>query len=116
VLMTEYAPRERRGFFAALPFLGIQLGTVFASLVYLSFCWGSRTSPRPGFGVSRFSSVTSLLLLRFTCVRTLWNLPRSPSWKPVTRRLRILEMQGSGHGSPLQLTWRCLLWESAKKG
>ena len=27
VLMTEYAPRERRGFFAALPFMGIQLGT-----------------------------------------------------------------------------------------
>jgi MHS family metabolite:H+ symporter-like MFS transporter len=34
VLMTEYAPRERRGFFAAIPFLGIQLGTVAASLIY----------------------------------------------------------------------------------
>jgi MHS family metabolite:H+ symporter-like MFS transporter len=34
VLMTEYAPRERRGFFASLPFLGIQLGTVAAALVY----------------------------------------------------------------------------------
>jgi MFS family permease len=34
VLMTEYAPRKRRGFFAALPFMGIQLGTVAASLIY----------------------------------------------------------------------------------
>lgn len=34
VLMTEYAPRERRGFFAALPFMGIQLGAVAAALVY----------------------------------------------------------------------------------
>jgi MHS family metabolite:H+ symporter-like MFS transporter len=34
VLMTEYAPRARRGFFAAIPFLGIQLGTVAASLIY----------------------------------------------------------------------------------
>jgi MHS family metabolite:H+ symporter-like MFS transporter len=34
VLMTEYAPREKRGFFAALPFLGIQLGTILAALVY----------------------------------------------------------------------------------
>jgi MHS family metabolite:H+ symporter-like MFS transporter len=34
VLMTEYAPRERRGFFASLPFLGIQLGTITAALVY----------------------------------------------------------------------------------
>ena len=34
VLMTEYAPRARRGFFAALPFMGIQLGTVAAALIY----------------------------------------------------------------------------------
>ncbi|HME23584.1 MAG TPA: MFS transporter [Acetobacteraceae bacterium] len=34
VLMTEYAPRDRRGYFAALPFMGIQLGTVFAALIY----------------------------------------------------------------------------------
>jgi MHS family metabolite:H+ symporter-like MFS transporter len=34
VLMTEYAPRARRGYFAALPFMGIQLGTVFAALIY----------------------------------------------------------------------------------
>src|SRR4051812_12315340 len=34
VLMTEYAPRDRRGFFASLPFMGIQLGTVAAAVVY----------------------------------------------------------------------------------
>jgi MHS family metabolite:H+ symporter-like MFS transporter len=34
VLMTEYAPRHRRGWFAALPFMGIQAGIVFAALVY----------------------------------------------------------------------------------
>jgi MHS family metabolite:H+ symporter-like MFS transporter len=34
VLMAEYAPRERRGYFAALPFMGIQLGTVAAALIY----------------------------------------------------------------------------------
>lgn len=34
VLMTEYAPRKRRGFFASLPFLGIQLGTILAALVF----------------------------------------------------------------------------------
>jgi MFS family permease len=34
VLMMEYAPREKRGFFAALPFLGIQMGTILAALVY----------------------------------------------------------------------------------
>jgi MHS family metabolite:H+ symporter-like MFS transporter len=40
VLMTEYAPSERRGFFAALPFLGIQLGTVLAALVYFVLLLG----------------------------------------------------------------------------
>ncbi|MBN3792066.1 MFS transporter [Burkholderia sp. Ac-20353] len=34
VLMTEYAPAGRRGWYASLPFLGIQLGTVLAAAVY----------------------------------------------------------------------------------
>lgn len=34
VLMTEYAPTERRGFLASLPFTGIMLGTIAAALVY----------------------------------------------------------------------------------
>ncbi len=34
VLMAEYAPVERRGYFSALPFIGIQAGTLLASLVF----------------------------------------------------------------------------------
>jgi MHS family metabolite:H+ symporter-like MFS transporter len=34
VLMAEYSPVKRRGFFAALPFIGIQAGTLLASLVF----------------------------------------------------------------------------------
>lgn len=34
VLMTEYAPPGRRGLFAALPYLGIILGTILAAVVY----------------------------------------------------------------------------------
>lgn len=37
VLMTEYAPRHRRGWYASLPFMGIQLGTALAALVYMLF-------------------------------------------------------------------------------
>jgi MFS transporter, MHS family, metabolite:H+ symporter len=37
VLMTEYAPRQRRGWYASLPFMGIQLGTALAALVYMLF-------------------------------------------------------------------------------
>ncbi|MEL4357670.1 MULTISPECIES: MFS transporter [unclassified Luteococcus] len=34
VLMAEYGPRKRRGFFSALPFIGIQAGTLLASGVF----------------------------------------------------------------------------------
>ncbi|MBS1088104.1 MFS transporter [Gluconobacter wancherniae] len=40
VMMTESAPRERRGYFAALPFLGIQMGTVAAGLIYFGMLTG----------------------------------------------------------------------------
>ncbi|QDH17980.1 MFS transporter [Swingsia samuiensis] len=36
VMMTEMAPSSRRGFFASLPFLGIQLGTIVASSLYFA--------------------------------------------------------------------------------
>jgi MHS family metabolite:H+ symporter-like MFS transporter len=34
VLMAEYAPPRRRGFYASLPFLGVQVDTVAAVAVY----------------------------------------------------------------------------------
>ncbi|BAT19610.1 MFS transporter [Asaia bogorensis] len=40
VMMTECAPRKRRGYYAALPFLGIQIGTVSAGLIYYAMLTG----------------------------------------------------------------------------
>jgi len=40
VLMAEYAPRERRWFFAALPFTGIMAGTVAAAVIYFVMLLG----------------------------------------------------------------------------
>ncbi len=40
VLMTEYAPPARRGYFAALPFMGIQLGSVAAAVIYFLLLYG----------------------------------------------------------------------------
>ena len=34
ILMTEYAPRRQRGYYASLPFMGVQVGTVAAALIY----------------------------------------------------------------------------------
>lgn len=40
VMMTESAPRRHRGYYAALPFLGIQVGTVAAGLIYYGMLTG----------------------------------------------------------------------------
>nr|WP_077808582.1 MFS transporter [Neoasaia chiangmaiensis]AQS89575.1 MFS transporter [Neoasaia chiangmaiensis]GBR40399.1 major facilitator superfamily alpha-ketoglutarate/sugar transporter [Neoasaia chiangmaiensis NBRC 101099]GEN13918.1 MFS transporter [Neoasaia chiangmaiensis] len=40
VMMTEYAPPGRRGFYASLPFLGIQVGTILAAIVYFVLLFG----------------------------------------------------------------------------
>ncbi|GAB6968157.1 MFS transporter [Komagataeibacter kakiaceti JCM 25156] len=40
VMMTEYAPLGQRGFYASLPFLGIQIGTIIAAMVYCSLLFG----------------------------------------------------------------------------
>ena len=40
VMMTEYAPAEHRGFYASLPFLGIQIGTIIAAIVYCGLLFG----------------------------------------------------------------------------
>ena len=36
VLMAKYAPARRRGYFAALPFMGVLLGTVMAAAIYFA--------------------------------------------------------------------------------
>lgn len=41
VMMTESAPSHRRGFFASLPFLGVQGGTVAAAVIYFIFLHGT---------------------------------------------------------------------------
>jgi len=63
VMMTEYAPEGRRGFYAALPFLGIQLGTILAALVYFLVVSGNDNVIDSGlWRVPFFSSVVIVAL------------------------------------------------------
>ena len=63
VMMTEYAPRGRRGFYAALPFLGIQLGTILAAVVYFLVVSGNDDVIESGlWRVPFFSSVVIVAL------------------------------------------------------
>ena len=63
VMMTEYAPEGRRGFYAALPFLGIQLGTILAALVYFMVISSSDNVLESGlWRIPFFSSVVIVAL------------------------------------------------------
>ncbi len=42
VLISEFAPRKRRGFFAALPFVGIQVGTLLGAGTFALLAMASR--------------------------------------------------------------------------
>ncbi|WP_051023054.1 MFS transporter [Nocardia pneumoniae] len=88
ILMTEYAPPRRRGFYASLPFLGVQAGTVAAALVYFavfhvhhsitdSWLW------RPPFLASAAILVVAMYLRA--------NLKESPTFTKLAPRDRIDE-------------------------
>lgn len=83
VLMTEYAPRGRRGFFASLPFLGIQLGTVVAALVYFILLYGVGDVTQSWLW--RLPFLGSLLILAVAVWMRL-HLKESPSFKKLRAR------------------------------
>jgi MHS family metabolite:H+ symporter-like MFS transporter len=88
VLMSEFAPVRRRGYFAALPFIGIQGGTLLASLVF--------------FGLGRASEATLLgwawripflcsILLVLTALWIRARLRETPTFVELERRAQITE-------------------------
>ena len=78
VLMTEYAPVERRGFFASLPFSGIQLGTVLAAGVYFLMLYVGQENVISS-GLWRIPFLASVLIL-FVAVYIRISLKESPTF------------------------------------
>ncbi|MTJ82476.1 MAG: MHS family MFS transporter [Telmatospirillum sp.] len=88
VLMTEYAPTGRRGFFAALPFLGIMLGTILAAVVYFVVLLGT-----PDIGHTwlwRVPFLASILIL-FVAIYMRLHLKESPSFAKLEARQQITD-------------------------
>ena len=86
ILMTEYAPRQRRGYYASLPFMGVQLGTMAAALIYfLLYGAGKKRVTQIGCGGCPFWAASSSSALRSTCGCSSRNLRRSESSKLMTR-------------------------------
>ncbi|WP_369046409.1 MFS transporter [Sinomonas sp. P10A9] len=63
VLMAEFAPPARRGYLASLPFLGVQIGTVVAAVVYFLMLGASASTPISQTWLWRIPFLSSVLIL-----------------------------------------------------
>ena len=88
VLMTEYAPLGQRGFFAALPYMGIILGTILAAIVYYVVMMGT-----PNIGqtwVWRVPFLAGALIL-LVAIYMRMRLQESPSFAKLEARRQITD-------------------------
>ncbi|MBS1907098.1 MAG: MHS family MFS transporter [Actinobacteria bacterium] len=100
VLMAEYAPVRRRGYFAALPFIGIQAGTVLAALVFA----GISALPKEqlmswGWRVPFLCSFVLILLALFIRMR----LRETPTFVELEKHDQVTDRplrEIFGHGLP----------------
>ncbi|GBQ83844.1 MFS transporter [Asaia krungthepensis] len=104
VMMTECAPRRRRGYYAALPFLGIQIGTVAAGLIYYAMLTGvPDISQTMLWRVPFVGSAVLLLIALYMRLR----LKESPTFA----KIKAEEHHGESSSirGTLQSSWRPIL-------
>ena len=87
-LMAEYAPRRRRGFFAALPFVGIQAGTLLAAGVFTYL--GTIPEELLLSGVWRIPFLASVLLIAVAIIIRL-RLRESPTFVALEKHDQVSE-------------------------
>jgi MHS family metabolite:H+ symporter-like MFS transporter len=80
ILMTEYAPRKQRGYYASLPVLGVQVGTVAAALVYFILINANQTVKITDTWLWRVPFLASVLIL-IVAIFIRLNLKESPTFK-----------------------------------
>ncbi|WGD36328.1 MFS transporter [Lysinibacter sp. HNR] len=86
VLMAEYAPVRRRGFFSALPFIGIQAGTLLASGVFVYL--GTLPTEVLLAGVWRVPFIASVLLIGLAVLIRI-RLKESPTFIELEKQEQI---------------------------
>lgn len=88
VLMAEYAPTPRRGFFSALPFIGIQAGMLLASLVFYFMSKLSSEHLEAGWWRLPFLvSIVLIVIAYFIRVR----LAETPTFRAMKQREQIAD-------------------------
>lgn len=88
VLMAEYSPVKRRGFFAALPFIGIQAGTLLAAGVF-AYLGGLPEEVLLGWAwrVPFLASIVLILIALFIRLR----LKESPTFIELEKQEQVAE-------------------------
>ena len=86
VLMAECAPRGRRGYFASLPFMGIEFGTVLAALIY--FLIFLRIEKTPQNWMWRVPFLLSVVIIGVAIWMRL-TLKESPAFKKLKERRQV---------------------------
>jgi MFS transporter, MHS family, metabolite:H+ symporter len=87
VLMAEFAPPQRRGYFAALPFMGVLLGTVMAAAIYFALVRVEDISQTPLWRVPFLLSAVIIAVAVWIRLR----LRESPSFARLEARQQIKE-------------------------
>ena len=90
ILMTEYAPRRERGFWASLPFMGVQLGTVVAALVYFLLINANQTVKITETWLWRIPFLASIIIL-IVAIFIRLKLKESPTFKKLEAHHMIAE-------------------------
>ncbi|MCP2046550.1 UNVERIFIED_ORG: MHS family metabolite:H+ symporter-like MFS transporter [Paenarthrobacter nicotinovorans] len=90
ILMTEYAPRRERGFYASLPFMGVQVGTVAAALVYFILVNANQTVKITETWLWRVPFLASIIILVVAIFIRL-KLKESPTFKKLEAHEMIVQ-------------------------
>lgn len=103
VMMTEYAPLGQRGFYASLPFLGIQIGTIIAALVYCALLFGVTDITHSW--IWRLPFLVSAIILVVALYMRL-KLKESPTFETIQRK--VVEERES-LATLIRGSWRTIL-------
>lgn len=102
-LMAEYAPVRRRGYFAALPFVGIMIGTILASVVF--FLLGLVDTEVVHAWLWRVPFLASVLLIA-TAVFIRLRLRESPAFIALEEQEQVAK---NPLGEAFTKSWRTIL-------
>ncbi|MDO0929593.1 MFS transporter [Streptomyces sp. TG1A-8] len=89
ILMTEYAPRHRRGFIASLPFMGVQIGTVVAAAIYFLLYHAGKDTVTTTW-LWRIPFLASILIIAVAIWLRL-RLKESPTFQKLEARDQVAE-------------------------